>query len=391
MPWNTYATAARYARRCICTVLFVIAKRILGATLAMLVGSGVQFEEVLTPDGRRVLRMVKPGRDGNRTEAKKGSAPPNVSIDGLAQAGGGDPKFRPAESQEKIGRWGGVATLHGRGLNETPKRKSKGDEDADNSSHYCDFSTSGSENGDKKEDDDIDNTLANIFDERHSTENSRDFFRRFALDNPIQTVTPTASGESIGSDDPFLPPGLSPLALSLSPRRAFSGTCIQPGSAAASSSRSRMSFAKFLRGHEDNTPRHQSTPLRPSTKALDKKVPESSVAAPSQRSRFVSMSENIASTKSISALANASTAFKKNINTAIEPAMADRKSPTQIYRALSALSFWTPAPKVTVNIAAPVRRRRGGRRKEKEKEKTRESTNHEGLGERVALQEVPQN
>ncbi len=120
-------------------------------------------------------------------------------------------------------------------------------------------------------------------------------------------------------------------------------------------------------------------------------MPDVPIAAPSQRSRFASMSENIAPPKSISALANASTAFKKNENTPTEPAPSDGKSPTQIYRALSALSFWTPAPKVTVSIVAPVRRRRGGRRKEKEKEKTRESTNHEVLGERVALQEVPQN
>jgi hypothetical protein len=57
-----------------------------------------------------------------------------------------------------------------------------------------------------------------------------------------RTVTPARSGDSIASDDPFLPPGLGPLALSLSPLPTFS-TCIQPGSAAASSSRSRMSFA----------------------------------------------------------------------------------------------------------------------------------------------------
>ena len=136
-----------------------------------------------------------------------------------------------------------------------------------------------------------------------------------------------------------------------------------------------------------NLHRCQSIILRPSTKGPDKKVPDDSIAAPSQCSRFASISENIAPTKSISALANASTAFKKNENTPIEPAPPDGKSPTQIYRALSALSFWTPAPKVTVSIAAPARRRRGGRRKEK----TRESTNHEVLGERVVLQEVPQN
>lgn len=116
MLWNTCATAARYARRCFYTVLFVVAKRILSATLAILVGSAVQLEEMLTPDGRRVLRIVEAGRKEKRGGVRKGSLPPNVSIGGLAQVGEGDSKYKPAEVQEKVGRWGGIAASHGRGL-----------------------------------------------------------------------------------------------------------------------------------------------------------------------------------------------------------------------------------------------------------------------------------
>lgn len=81
--WNTCDTAAPYARRCLYTVLFVFAKRILSVTLAILVGSVVQLEEVLMPDGRRVLRIVQTGREEKRGGVKKGSLPPNVLIDGL--------------------------------------------------------------------------------------------------------------------------------------------------------------------------------------------------------------------------------------------------------------------------------------------------------------------
>lgn len=71
-----------------------------------------------------------------------------------------------------------------------------------------------------------------------------------------RTVTPARSGDSIASDDPFLPPGLGPLALSLSPLPTFS-TCIQPGSAAASSSRSRMSFALLTNDMMDSAGRER--------------------------------------------------------------------------------------------------------------------------------------
>ena len=48
----------------------------------------------------------------------------------------------------------------------------------ENSPDYWDFSTSGSENGDTK-DDDIDSTLANIFEAQRTADNSREFFRAF--------------------------------------------------------------------------------------------------------------------------------------------------------------------------------------------------------------------
>ena len=116
MLWNTCTTAVHYVRRCFYTVLFVIAKRILTTTMTVLIGHSFHFEEVITPDGRRVLRTVQSGRKEKRAKTKKGSASPNVSIDGQAHARGGDLAGRPAEGQEKVGRWGGVATPQGRRL-----------------------------------------------------------------------------------------------------------------------------------------------------------------------------------------------------------------------------------------------------------------------------------
>ncbi|KAF9483334.1 hypothetical protein BDN70DRAFT_990508 [Pholiota conissans] len=234
----------------------------------------------------------------------------------------------------------------------------------------------------------MDSSFSDIFDDTPSEEyGSRILFRPFALSGDITSPVPSAySGDSIASDDPFLPPGLGSL-VSFTPPRTFN-TCIQPGSAAASSSRSRMSFANRQRDEDVS---------KDSPTAFIQTISQTRVSrfeSPKDKENSPPPASSIITGKPGEADVVANTHHPDD-NGDPKAFITKSKTPTQIHRALSALSFWTPAPKIAVTIAPPVRRRRGGRRREKERDEKKEKENvspiRDVFGERTLLQRSAEN
>ncbi|KAF8169806.1 hypothetical protein BJ912DRAFT_167130 [Pholiota molesta] len=273
-------------------------------------------------------------------------------------------------AEQHVSRWGAVPGSEERGKNKMEYA------DSPDSPHVGQMDTS------------------DILDDMSSVEYGTGMlFRPFASNGAhARTVTPARSGDSIASDDPFLPPGLGPLALSLSPLPTFS-TCIQPGSAAASSSRSRMSFALLTNDMMDSVGRERGVDIKASPTELMKARPRASRFGREtcgEESVDPPVKANTIATTDVSLIPFSPTQAGANITCDAKAIITKSKTntPTQIYRALSTLSFWTPAPKIAVTIAPPVKRRRGGRRRDREKNKEyeSESTSRDVFGERMLLQ-----